>query len=206
MSHRKRLFDLVLALMLIMICAPLFLVLVFGLLLAQGRPVFYFSERMKSPDQAFLLCKLRSMTETAADQGVTGGDKRQRITCCGRWLRASRLDELPQLWNILRGDLSFVGPRPPLRRYVVQFPDLYHKVLNARPGVTGLATVICHQSEAKRLHRCQTPQETEALYTRVFVPRKARLDLIYQRHQSLRFDLYLLWRTLPVLLWGSWVK
>jgi lipopolysaccharide/colanic/teichoic acid biosynthesis glycosyltransferase len=131
----------------------------------------------------------------AADSGVSGGDKAARITALGRLLRRSRLDEIPQLWNVIRGDMSFVGPRPPLRQYVERFPDLYAQVLRSRPGITGLATLVYHGHEERLLARCATPEETDALYARACVPRKARLDLIYQRRRSLCWDLWLMMQT-----------
>ena len=115
---------------------------------------------MRSVDQGFRLLKFRTMHVAADSGGVSGGDKQTRITPMGRFLRRTRLDELPQLWNILRGDISFVGPRPPLRRYVDSHPDLYARVLACRPGVTGLATVIFHRTEERLLAPCKTPQET----------------------------------------------
>ena len=148
------------------------------------------------PDQSFRLVKFRTMRPDPTTGGVTGGDKSARISRVQRFLRRSRLDELPQLWNVLRGDMSFVGPRPPLRVYVEAFPDLYAEVLRSRPGVTGLASLTFHAHEEAILARAASAAETDALYRRRCVPRKARLDLIYQRKASLCFDLALLWRTL----------
>lgn len=199
MTWRKRLFDLVLASLLAMILAPLLAGLLIWLALRQGRPLFHVAERMKGVDRPFALWKLRTMTVAENDSGVSGGDKAARITPSGAWLRARRLDELPQLWNILRGDLSFVGPRPPLRAYVERHPDLYARVLQSRPGVTGLATIVYHRHEERLLARCTTAQETDRVYATNCVPRKARLDLIYQRHQSLCFDADLVLRTLGTL-------
>lgn len=195
MTVGKRLFDLVLALILSIILVPVLAILILWLLIRQGRPVFHVAERMTAVDRPFALWKLRTMTVADQDTGVTGGDKSARITPAGTWLRARRLDELPQLWNILRGDLSFVGPRPPLRQYVEQFPEIYARVLRSRPGVTGLATIVYHKHEARLLARCETPEETDALYARICVPAKARLDLIYQRHRNACFDVILILKT-----------
>ena len=196
MTWRKRIFDLFFASLLVVILGPILLGLLVWLLLKEGRPLFYAAERMKTPDQPFRLWKLRTMTVVEEDQGVSGGNKAARITPTGAWLRARRLDEFPQLWNILRGDLSFVGPRPPLREYVERFPDLYAEVLKSRPGVTGLATIRFHKHEERLLSRCKTPEETDAVYCRVCVPRKARLDLIYQRYQSTCYDFDLTFQTI----------
>jgi lipopolysaccharide/colanic/teichoic acid biosynthesis glycosyltransferase len=93
--------------------------------------------------------------------------------------------------NVWRGDLSLVGPRPPLRLYVERFPEIYAQVLRSRPGVTGLASLVFAAHENRLLARCTTPAQTDAVYARICVPRKARIDLIYQRHQSLAFDFWL---------------
>ncbi|MEL6451557.1 MAG: sugar transferase [Pseudomonadota bacterium] len=196
MTWRKRIFDLFFASLLVVILGPVILYLTWLIWRKQGRPLFYVAERMKTPTQSFGLWKFRTMTVVDQDAGVSGGDKEMRITSFGAKLRAKRLDEFPQLWNILRGDLSFVGPRPPLREYVERFPDIYAEVLKSRPGVTGLATIRFHKHEDKLLARCTTPAETDATYTRICVPRKARLDLIYQRHQSTCYDFDLVFQTI----------
>ena len=203
MTLRKRIFDLFFASLLVVILGPVLILLLAWLYLREGRPVFYVAERMKGPDTPFDLWKLRTMTPVVSDQGVSGGDKEGRITKTGAWLRAKRLDEFPQLWNILKGDLSFVGPRPPLREYVDQFPELYAEVLKSRPGVTGLATIRFHKHEERLLARCTTAQETDAVYTQICVPRKARMDLIYQEHQSTCFDFDLVFQTIGNLFRGS---
>ena len=192
MTWGKRAFDLALALALGVVLLPIIVCLAAVLKLREGGDVLYLSERMKTPTQGFQLVKFRTMAPQAGDTGVSGGDKAARITRTGAVLRRFRLDELPQLWNILKGDMSFVGPRPPLRQYVDRFPDLYAQVLESRPGVTGLATITYHAHEAHLLARCTTPEETDALYARACVPRKARLDLLYQRHASRCYDLKLM--------------
>jgi lipopolysaccharide/colanic/teichoic acid biosynthesis glycosyltransferase len=196
MTWRKRLFDLFFATLLIAVLGPILLLLLLWLLWKEGRPLFYVAERMKGVDQPFMLWKLRTMTVVDTDTGVSGGDKSARITRTGAWLRSKRLDEFPQLWNILKGDISFVGPRPPLRQYVEANPELYAEVLKSRPGVTGLASITYHKHEAALLARCGTSEETDAVYSRLCVPAKARLDLIYQRHQSMCFDFDIVFQTI----------
>ncbi len=192
MTLTKRLMDILLALLLGLLLSPLIVAVALLILIRDGRPVFYVAERMKALGQPFALWKFRTMRSAAQDSGVSGGDKAGRITSMGRFLRRTRLDEVPQLWNILRGDISFVGPRPPLRRYVEAFPALYAEVLQSRPGVTGLATLVFHRTEERLLARCTTPEETEAVYIRRCVPAKARLDLIYAQNRNLCFDLKLM--------------
>jgi len=141
------------------------------------------------------LWKLRSMEVAPPEQGVSGGNKAARITATGAFLRRKRLDEIPQLWNILKGDIAFVGPRPPLRLYVERFPRIYAEVLRDKPGVTGLATLTFHRHEERLLAACRTASETDAVYVRRCIPRKAQIDLLYQRRRTLCSDLGLMWRT-----------
>lgn len=200
MTPAKRLFDVVVALVGGLFALPVIGIVAAVLLIREGRPLFYVSERMKTPTQGFGLVKFRSMrVAPGADGGVTGRDKADRISPTHRVLRRTRLDELPQLWNVLRGDISLVGPRPPLRRYVEAFPDLYGRVLRSRPGITGLATLVFHAHEERLLATCETPAQTDDVYRRRCVPRKAALDLMYQRKRTLCFDLVLIWRT----VWGA---
>lgn len=195
MTPAKRLFDLVLAILLGLVLLPVIAIIALVILIRDGRPVFYISERMKTPTEGFGLVKFRTMAVAETDSGVSGGDKAARITATGQALRGKRLDELPQLWNVLLGDISFVGPRPPLRQYVERFPEVYGRVLKSRPGVTGLASVRYHAHEERLLARTTTPEETDAVYARACVPRKARLDLIYQEHRNVCFDLAIMWET-----------
>lgn len=191
MTPAKRMMDVILAILLLVLFAPLVLVVAAIILWRDGGPVFYISERMKTSDQGFDLWKFRTMQAVENDSGASGGHKSSRITNTGRFLRRTRIDEVPQLWNILRGDISFVGPRPPLRQYVEQFPELYGQVLQARPGVTGLATLAYHRTEERILAHCQTAEENEAVYVSRCIPKKAKLDLIYRENRTVCFDLWL---------------
>ena len=196
MSRTKRLTDITLASLAAVLLAPLLIWLGLRIWRQGDGPVFYISERMKTPTRAIGLVKFRTMVPADGDTGVTGPQKAHRITPFGAMLRRRRLDELPQLWNILKGDISLVGPRPPLREYVDRYPDIYARVLRSTPGVTGLATLSFNQREARLLANCTTAQETDRVYCRRCIPTKARLDLAYQRHASLRLDMWILWRTL----------
>ena len=199
----KRAFDFGLAGGLCLLLWPLGLAIAGAILALDGRPVLFASERIRAPGQPFTLWKFRTMAPGSDDGMATGGEKRGRVTALGRWLRRTRLDELPQVVNILRGDMSFVGPRPPLRRYAELFPDLYARVLRARPGLTGLATLLYHRREAALLSACASAAESDAIYRARCVPAKARLDRIYLKRQSLAFDLGLLWRTLRRVALGA---
>lgn len=185
------------SLLLLLLLWPVIIFLVIILRVAEGAPVFFVAERMKCPDVAFGLIKFRTMRPDADDRGagVTGGNKSARMSKLHRILRRTRADEIPQLWNVIRGDMSLVGPRPPLRVYVEAFPELYARVLRSRPGVTGLASLRYHAHEEWLLARCETAEQTDAVYKSQCVPRKAQLDLIYQRRRTICFDLCLIWET-----------
>jgi len=195
MTPSKRIFDLLVAIILSVLLMPLLIIGALVILVLDGRPVFYFSERMKTSQQGFTLVKFRTMKPDLADSGVSGRDKSNRITRTGKFLRKSRLDEVPQLWNVIKGDISFVGPRPPLRQYVERFPEIYKQVLQSRPGITGLASVYFHAHEEWLLSQSKSGEQTDAIYSRACIPRKAHIDMIYQKHKNLCFDISIMLKT-----------
>ena len=195
----KRIFDVSLVLVLLVPLSVVMAIVALILLIVQGRPIFYTAHRMRSPNDSFTQLKFRTMLRQEDDFGATGAHKHWRITPLGHFLRRSRIDELPQLFNILRGDMSFVGPRPPLREYVERFPAVYAQVLKNRPGVTGMATLIYHRHEDRILANCKSAEATEAAYYRRCLPAKLKIDLIYQRHRSMKLDLWILWSTLKIV-------
>jgi lipopolysaccharide/colanic/teichoic acid biosynthesis glycosyltransferase len=195
MTPKKRVFDVIISILLLVVFLPILLVLVILLLIFEGRPLLYVSERMHSPSLAFPLMKFRTMAAAASNGGVTGGDKVARISRFHRIMRRSRLDEIPQLWNVIVGHMSLVGPRPPLRVYVEDYPELYAAVLQNRPGITGLASLRFFAHEERILAQATTAAQTDRAYRDRSIPRKARLDLIYQTHASLCFDFALLIET-----------
>lgn len=201
MNRSKRLLDLAVAVPAAAIALPILAVLVVLLLIKEGRPIFYVSERMKTPSQGFGLVKLRTMRPSppGKEAGVTGGDKSDRMSRFHRLLRRTRADELPQLWNVFRGDMSLVGPRPPLRVYVEDYPAIYEQVLKCRPGVTGIASLRFHRREEQLLAACASAQETDDVYRRRCIPRKARMDILYRDSQSLCSDISLIFQTIARL-------
>ncbi len=192
MTRQKRAMDIVLGLIMSIVLLPVLAGLALVILVRDGRPIFFASIRAKNPGTSFPLWKFRTMANDINDKGVSGGDKAHRITRTGHFLRRFRLDEIPQLWNIIKGDISFVGPRPPLPEYVNDFPDLYAQVLQSRPGVTGLATLVYHRTEERLLAECGSADETEKVYKQRCIPRKAKLDLIYAEKATLCSDFLLM--------------
>ena len=196
-------FDRVFALLLLPFVAAVLALLYLIVVPLQGRPFIFSSERMRGRGQAFNLYKIRTMCpmDARVEQSALGGDQTWRVTSVGRFLRRTRLDELPQIFNVLWGDIRFIGPRPPLRKYVVQYPDLYDRVLGETlPGITGLATVVLHAREERLLSTCRTAEETERVYRERCIPVKARLDLIYRDKRGWVLNGMILWMTLSRLL------
>ncbi|QMU60057.1 MAG: sugar transferase [Boseongicola sp.] len=179
---------------------PIILVLLISIypvaLMLQGRPFLFRSERMMTPKRSFYLLKIRTMHACSTSNcAVVGGDQLHRVTKFGHILRRSRLDELPQIFNVLLGHIGFIGPRPPQRKYVEAFPEIYSKVLRARPGITGLATVIFHRHETQMLRRCLSVEETDEVYRRRCIPMKAKLDSLYLERRSIGLNMFILART-----------
>ena len=195
MTLQKRAFDMLVAVLLIILLFPVLYAIYLLILIVDGRPVFYISERMHSNSKGFRLMKFRTMKPMNNDGGASGGHKQNLITKTGAFLRKTKLDETPQLWNVIKGDISFVGPRPPLRKYVENYPDIYEKVLQSRPGITGLASILYHKHEERVLAESKTAEQNERIYTGVCIPRKAQLDLIYQANQNMCFDMKIMIKT-----------
>jgi lipopolysaccharide/colanic/teichoic acid biosynthesis glycosyltransferase len=195
MTPFKRFFDFISAIVLGTVLLPAMIWVAILIAARDGRPIFYVAERMKTPDAAFGLIKFRTMRADNGDSGVSGGHKVGRLTRTGKMLRRTRLDELPQIINVLKGDISLVGPRPPLRQYVERFPDIYAEVLKSRPGITGLATLYFHQHEEYLLSRCDGADQTDSIYAARCVPRKAHIDMIYQRNRSFCYDWEIMLKT-----------
>ncbi|MEP4197309.1 MAG: sugar transferase [Aliishimia sp.] len=192
--------DIALVLATAPITLPIFCAIALKMYFSQSGPIFFRAKRVGQNGVPFVALKFRTMMPCAQNNGVSGGDKQARITPFAQRLRECRLDEIPQIYNILRGDMSLVGPRAPDPRYVKMYPELYAKVLRCRPGLTGLATLHMHRFEDRILKLCSSAEETETTYCRRCIPRKARLDLIYQDRVEyagfIWFDLSLLARSI----------
>lgn len=189
----KRLFDLTVSLLGLVLLSPLLLLIAALIKLTSPGPVFYRQERMGRGFRPFKICKFRTMVVNADRLGgpLTAG-RDPRITPIGHFLRHTKLDELPQLWNVLVGDMSFVGPRPEVPKYVHMFRDDYHELLQVRPGITDLAS-LKYRHESELLAQADDP---EAAYVTQILPDKIRLGKEYLRRQSLLFDVSLIARTL----------
>ncbi|MCZ8101468.1 MAG: TIGR03013 family PEP-CTERM/XrtA system glycosyltransferase, partial [Burkholderiales bacterium] len=187
----KRLFDVGVSLALIVLTLPLLLVAMIAIVIESGMPILYTQERVGEGGRRFRIVKLRTMVQNAEADGKPrwAGLRDARITRVGACLRRTRIDELPQLWNVLRGDMSFVGPRPERPYFVEQltekipFYDVRHSV---KPGVTGWAQV----------RHTYTSTVEEGMV-------KLQYDLYYVKNHSLFLDLMILVETVQVVLLGK---
>lgn len=191
----KRIMDLALSAAGLVLLAPLLAAAALAVKLSSPGPVLYRQERLGLGGRPFRILKLRSMRDGTPGPEVTAaGDG--RVTGVGRLLRRTKIDELPQLWNVLAGDMSLVGPRPEVRRYAERYAADYARILAVRPGITDMAAVEYIDEEAI-LSRAPDP---EAAYVEQVLPAKIRLYHRYLAERSLRTDLRLIVRTLAHLL------
>ena len=160
-------------------------------------PVFYRQLRVGRGGRDFYLYKFRSMYLDADKKGlITVGGRDPRVTPSGYYIRKYKVDEFPQLINVLKGDMSLVGPRPEVRKYVDMYtPEQLH-VLDVRPGITDMAS-IQYSNENELLAAVDNPEE---YYIRVIMPDKLRMNLEYVQHHSLLYDLRLIFKTISKIL------
>jgi lipopolysaccharide/colanic/teichoic acid biosynthesis glycosyltransferase len=193
----KRLFDLLGAGLGLLLLAPLMLAIAAAIKLDSRGPVFFRQQRVGRHGVPFCIHKFRSMVADAPQRGpalTVGADA--RITRIGHWLRRTRLDELPQLIDVLAGRMSLVGPRPELPRYVAHYPaGLRERALSVRPGITDPSSLL-YLDEAEQLARAADPERE---YIDVILPRKLQCAADYAARASLRSDIGVLWRTLRLL-------
>lgn len=193
----KRLFDIVCAGLGLLLLSPLLLVVAAWIKWDSPGPVMFRQERVGRFGVPFRIHKFRTMRVDAPRLGpqITIGDD-TRITRSGRWLRASKVDELPQLWDVLRGAMSLVGPRPEVPRYVAMYPaELREVVLSVRPGITDPAS-LSFRNESELLAKAADPERE---YVEVVMPMKLTLAADYVRNASLGGDIRLILATLGAI-------
>ena len=188
----KRAFDIAAAFIGLLLLSPLFILLGLLVWLDSPGPIFFRQERMGKGFRPFLIYKFRTMVQDAPHKGgpITFG-KDPRITRVGNFLRKTKIDELPQLINVLKGQMTFVGPRPEVGKYVELFRQDYEEILKVRPGITDLAS-LKYRDEATILGRSKNPEEE---YLNHVLPDKIDLAKEYIRRSSFFFDLSLILKT-----------
>lgn len=187
----KRGLDLLISAIGLLLSSPAFAVATVAVKLDTPGPVFFRQKRVGRNGQPFLILKFRSMSVNTTGPAITSASD-ARITRSGRWLRATKIDELPQLINVIRGDMSVVGPRPEVPAYVALWGDeAYREILSMRPGITDPAS-IAFRRESELLSGSEDP---DRLYREEILPKKVRLYREYVAQHSLIGDLRILLRT-----------
>jgi lipopolysaccharide/colanic/teichoic acid biosynthesis glycosyltransferase len=167
--------------------SPIVVPALLGIVLEDGFPAFYKQQRVGRHGKPFLLWKLRSMrTSNSGPQITAGGDP--RITRVGRFIRRYKIDELPQFWNLVTGELSLVGPRPEVARYVDLASPVWQRVLSVRPGITDLATLV-YRNEEELLAAAADP---ERAYRETILPAKLQLNVEYLENRTWWTDIKLI--------------
>jgi len=192
----KRVLDVLLAVCGLAVLWPVLVACAIAVKIDSPGPIFYRGVRTGRHGRPFRIWKFRSMvTDAESSGGSTTGDADPRITRAGRVLRRYKLDELPQLWNVLLGDMSFVGPRPEVAEYTDGYTVDERRILDVRPGITDLSSI-----EFRDLQSHVGTQDPDGVYRREILPRKNLLRLEYVERQSLALDLAILLRTVSLLL------
>lgn len=189
----KRIFDIVFSLLGLIVLIPIFILVSVFIVLESRGGVFYRQLRIGQYQKGFRLLKFRTMHQRSA-QGlsITIGNNDARITKIGKVLRKYKIDELPQLWNVLLGEMSFVGPRPEVPRYVEMYNPEQLEVLSVKPGITDYAS-IKYRNENELLAKAENPEQ---FYIDEVMPSKLRLNMFYVKNQSFLLDIKLIVKTI----------
>ena len=188
---QMQIIDIIISLIGLIILSPLFVLLAIGIKLDSTGSIFYRAKRVGKDKTIFYLYKFRSMSANAAKQGpgiTTANDK--RVTRIGQFLRHSKLDELPQLINVLKGEMSLVGPRPEDPRYVALYTLAQHQILQVRPGITSAASLAYRHEE-----QILSGDNWEVQYLEDVMPAKINIDLAYLSERTIISDFILIGRT-----------
>lgn len=191
----KRAFDLFFSALGLVLLSPLFLVVGLIIKLESKGPVFYRGVRTGRYGKPFRMWKFRTMRINSESLGVTTGKDDPRITRPGRFLRKYKIDELPQLLNVLKGEMSLVGPRPEFKEHTSAYMGEERLILTVRPGITDYASVQFYD-----LNELVGSEDPHRVYIERFRPEKNRLRVAYVKQQSLREDLKILFKTLACVI------
>jgi len=188
----KRIFDLVFSSIILIVFAPFGLLISILILTSSKGGVFYIQQRIGKQEKPFGLFKFRTMRPNSDKLGqLTVGMRDPRITSIGYFLRKYKLDEFPQFINVLKGDMSIVGPRPEVKEYVDLYSYQQKQVLEVKPGITDLAS-LHYFDENRLLGEAENPRET---YIHVIMPAKLDLNMKYIKNPSIFHDIQIMWKT-----------
>ncbi len=189
----KRTFDILFSFIGLIVLIPVFIIISIVIIFDTKGGVFYLQKRVGKNRRDFILFKFRTMrVDSVSDSLLTIGEDDSRITHSGAFLRRYKLDELPQLFNILNGDMSIVGPRPEVRKYVDMYSERQKQVLAVRPGLTDYAS-LKYINESEVLSKYDNPGKA---YVEVIMPEKLNLNLKYIKEKSFVTDLRIIFKTL----------
>jgi len=193
----KRIFDIFFSGLGILLFSPLFIIIGIFVLFDSKGGMLFSQERIGKNGSVFKVLKFRTMHPNSFDKGaLTIGNKDPRVTSVGYYLRNYKLDELPQLFNVLMGDMSFVGPRPEVEKYTRLYNDEQKRVLSVKPGITDYAS-IKFRNESEILAKSNDPEEA---YIQEIMPEKLRLNMKYIDNQSVFNDIAIIFNTFYVLI------
>ena len=193
----KRLFDIVISFFALVVLLPVLAMIAAAIKLDDNGPVFFRQVRTGKNGKPFRLYKFRSMTLfQIAEEGMFEPGNRSRITRTGKFFREYKLDELPQLINVLKGDMSFVGPRPEVANWITVYPEPWKKILTVKPGITDNASIVFWNEEAV----LAASLDPEKLYREVILPRKIELNLEYVETRSFFGDIMIILRTVKTII------
>lgn len=188
-----RFFDILFSSVGVVVLSPLFLVLAVWIKIDSRGPVFYKQSRVGKDNHDFYLCKFRTMVVDADKKGlITVGGRDPRVTRSGYFIRKYKLDELPQLINVLIGEMSLVGPRPEVRKYVDLYDEEQRKVLSVKPGITDYASIE-YIDENELLAKSDDPERT---YIDIIIPEKIRYNMKYIENRSVKEYFKIIFMTL----------
>jgi len=198
-SALRRLVDLILGATGLLLALPLLAVLAVAIRATSPGPAIFRQERVGRGGHRFAIWKFRTMVADAAERGAAvSGRADPRVTCVGRWLRAARLDELPQLVNLVRGEMTLIGPRPEVPRFVAYYTPAERGLLDVRPGIIGPGAVLFAAEQSGELDEAADPDE---FYVRHHLHPKLALDLDYLRTRGVARDLRMIAAALVAVAW-----
>lgn len=197
----KRLFDFIFSFIGLIVCLPIFAIVAVVIKIDSPGSVFFHQIRIGRNFKPFIIYKFRTMVEDACKKGpLITSEEDKRITRVGKILRKTKIDELPQLINVFKGDMSFVGPRPEVSKYANFFKGKYAKILSVRPGITDMAS-IKYKNEGNLLSQGSHLKE---LYTKIILPDKLEIHLEYVNSgSSLKKDIVIILKTLKEIVFKS---
>ena len=198
----KRLFDIIVSALAIVVLSPIFVVVAILIVITGGFPIIYKQQRVGKNCKMFTMYKFRTMTNRKQEKDIADLGDSSRITKIGALLRKTKFDEIPQMWNVLKGDMSIVGPRPELKSRLQYHKSHWDKVYSVRPGITGNSSIV-FRNEEELLANVDEPQQ---YYIDVLLPKKIAMYEEYVDKQSFSYDILIILKTVMVILGKKYDK